>query len=295
MAIPIFLYGVFGQPWLTMNAGRDVTNAQISGIILRNQTWRGEVFISGDIYVAPWAQIEIEPGTIVKISSQDDEEAGPVPAQTSGLQISGKDPTASRAYARSHVHINGRIQARGTISDPIQFVSAAAEPGYADWQGLTVQNNSVLQNTKVTHAQTGIITSGNVNLERVAVSEMLWDCLRVRRGQATVQDSEFSRCWQRGIAILDDSNPVLSANKISNSQVGLAVLENSAPRVTGNSFLNNAVAIFLETTGEAIITNNELSSPAGPDIEAATFQGEIIYTDSWEPGFGEKIQGTNLL
>ena len=296
LAVPIFLYGAFGQPWLTMNAGREVANGQVSGIILRSQTWRGEVLVSGDIYVAPWAQLQIEPGTVIKIAVSDDQDAGPAPVVASGLQLAGNDPTATRDYARSHISISGRIQALGKVSEPINFVSAEAEPGYAAWQGLEVQNNSVLHNTNISNAQTGIITSGTVHLERVVVSEMLWDCLRVRRGQARVENSEFSYCWQRGIAVLDESSPILRANTISNSQIGLAALENSSPQIKGNEFKNNAVAIFLETTGEAlVVTDNEMSSPVGPEAEAATYQGEIIYTDNWKPGSGEDIVGTNLL
>jgi parallel beta-helix repeat protein len=295
LAIPIFLYGSFGQPWLTMNGASEVSNGQISGILLRSQTWRGEVFVSGDVYVAPWAQIEIAPGTLVKIAATDDQEAGQAPAISPGLQLSGQDPTASRAYARSHVHINGRIQALGTVSEPVRFVSAATEPGYAAWQGISLRSNSVLQNTTIAHAQTGLITTGDVHLERVVVSQMLWDCLRIRRGQARVENSEFSQCWQRGIVVLDSANPILTDNTVERSQRGLEILENSAPLVSNNKFSNNVVAVFLGTTGAAVISeDNTLISPTGPATAGADYEGNMIYKNEWQPGSGEKIEGTIL-
>lgn len=180
VAVPIFLYGAFGRPWLSFNWESVIENSNISGIVLRDQTWRGEVNVTGDVYVAWWAQLTIEPGTRVLIANSDDQEAGQEPSLNPDDIASG-DPTNSSAYTRSHIEIRGSIKALGEADNPIVFTVLEPPEEYAAWQGLSLRDGSQFKNVQVENVQTGIKTHADISLDNVIVERCLWNCLYIGR------------------------------------------------------------------------------------------------------------------
>jgi len=294
IAVPIFLYGAFGRPWLTMNWRDTVENGTVSGILLRSQTWRGEIQTSGDVYVAWWARLQIEPGTRVVIAATDDQQAGSEPALNPD-DVVVNDPTNSTDYTRSHVEIKGTIVAEGTAEEPIIFTVTDPPTEYAAWQGVVLRDGSKLKHVQIDNVQNGIVTSAPVSLDNVNIERCLWNCLYVGKESANVINSRFSLAWHQAVLVASDASPFFKNNEFARSAIGMKLVQVAKPVVLQNRFIDNAIAVYLETAGKATFENNALESPTGPAVSGGSFEGNVIYLNNWNPGNGEKIEGTDLI
>ncbi|MFC1721544.1 right-handed parallel beta-helix repeat-containing protein [Patescibacteria group bacterium] len=294
IAIPIFLYGAFGKPWLKMNWRSEVRDDSVSGILLRSQTWGGEVSVSGDVFVAWWAKITIEPGTTVRIAITDDQKTGQDPG-AEPEKVVAADPTSTSDYSRDRIEMRGTIMAKGTAAEPITFIPVEPDTEYGAWQGMTLREGSSLQHVSLSNVQVGLRSAAKITLENVEVSNCLWDCLRLTNGEAHVSDSSFTLAWNRAAIISGSAKPFLQHNTFSRSAIGMELRNNAAPIVLNNTFSDNVVAVYLETAGPAEFRNNTLQSPGGPGVAGGTFKGAVVYPNEWQTGRGDEIEGTNLL
>jgi len=294
VAVPIFLYGAFGRPWLSFNWDAVIENSSISGIVLRDQIWRGDINVTGDVYLAWWAELTIEPGAKVVVANEDDQIAGQKPSLNPD-DIAANDPVNSTAYTRSHIEIRGRVQALGEAENPIVFTVLEPAEEYAAWQGLSLRDGSQLSNVKIDNVLTGIKTQADIYLDNISVERCLWNCIYIGKGSANINNSQFALAWHQAALVASDASPLFRECEFSRSAIGLKTVQLSAPVVIKSRFIDNVVAVFMETAGEAKLEGNSLESPAGPQVPGGIFGGDIIYPNNWEPGAGEEIEGIDLV
>ncbi|CAB1075355.1 hypothetical protein D1AOALGA4SA_3175, partial [Olavius algarvensis Delta 1 endosymbiont] len=96
----------------------DVQAQTTSGALTSNETWSGDVFITGDVTVPSGITLIVEPGTSVQFIALYDDQGG------------GADAS------RSELIVAGSLIAEGTADNRIVFTSSSAEPAAGDWYGI---------------------------------------------------------------------------------------------------------------------------------------------------------------
>lgn len=203
--------------------GRDIWK---SGTISTNQTWRDNVFITGDVTIAQGATVTLEPGTDVYI--------WPFDWGNSGIDAS-----------RVEFHVNGSLQAIGTQINPIRFVVWSDSLTALDrdaWRGIHIFD----------------VPGASANFNYCTVANAV-RAISTNVG-ITIKNSVIENCSYLGLSIAGDGatlDSVFVENTIIRSIKGAGAI--------GVNILNNKTSVRLNSctiedcaTGVATYTNAKL-------------------------------------
>jgi len=159
------------------------------GTLTGDETWSGEVAITGDVVVPQGVTLTINPDTIVRFSALNDEQAG------------GSDDSLCELI------IEGSLVAKGSDDQQVTFTSSnTSNPAAGDWYGIVVQPSSGL---------------ASVNLSRCTVEYANFGIKAVAPGQdvsLTVTDSVVRHSSSDGFNIYAESGSVITLD-INNTQI----------------------------------------------------------------------------
>ncbi len=96
----------------------------VAGIIGEDTTWRNEVFVAGDVELAPDVTLTVEPGTRVTIARRD--------ALSRTFLIHGKS-------RKVEFNVAGALVIKGTADAPVVFVPEADGSTFETWQGFRLK------------------------------------------------------------------------------------------------------------------------------------------------------------
>lgn len=219
---------------------------EISGTISQNQTWSGNILVTGDVTVRDGAEITIEAGTRIYVKADVLLEFG----------------WNSNAYS---------IFADGTAEEPIVFLGETEDPGF--WKGLIFRangtSNSRLNFVEVHHAggdQAALTQEAGFTVSNITVADS---------GDVGVRASNF----RRGSENLTVTGSARSAVVLTN-EVGLANFPYGGD-LTGNGndqivvdFSNMTMEVNVEDPGVPFFLAEGLSTRAGTEFnvsEGVTF------------------------
>jgi hypothetical protein len=179
-----------------------------SGTLTSNETWGGDVLLTGDVTVPNWVQLTIEPGATVIFPANSDDQSG------------GADS------ARTELIVNGSLLAEGSLAQPITFRSDAATPAQGDWGGVRIiwANDAVSLNMDhclIEHATGGLVLGATAGTHA-----------------GTVSNTEVRNSSGHGIYVYTRSSAVLnvtfeSCSSVSNSASGFCLDARTASTLGG--------------------------------------------------------------
>ncbi|MCP4045671.1 MAG: hypothetical protein GY732_06735, partial [Gammaproteobacteria bacterium] len=102
----------------------DSTLPTTTGTLENDETWTGEITLTGDVTVPEGINLTLSPGAVIKFLAFSD------------------DQGAGNNTSRSELVINGTLSAQGTQAAPITFTSSSATPDKGDWYGIRVINGT---------------------------------------------------------------------------------------------------------------------------------------------------------
>src|SRR3972149_2082434 len=133
-----------------------VNNKNVSGVMIRNQIWDGDILVVGDIMVMPWVTLTILPGTSVVITANKDinnmvgwETCDGIKNYDMLIGIKEQDDYNcgvhyNEPYRDEGHHITiivfGTLKAAGTEENRITFKSDSQNPTIYDWNTLLIFN-----------------------------------------------------------------------------------------------------------------------------------------------------------
>lgn len=210
-------------------------------ILWHDQTWSGEVFVSGKVIVLPWVTLRVQPGTVVKFKHNRDYKN----PERAGLIIQG-----------------GTIRAVGTPEKPIWFTSDAEDPINGDWDMIFISKSrkeNIFKYVIVEYAQLGInfwTSSGTVSN-----SIIRWvnsECIYMERSNPVIEFNTIYNCGYNGIAMEQFNYDVkIRNNKIFNNLYGMGIHgEATKAEIEGNIVRNNRLGITFDDFSEAVVKNN---------------------------------------
>jgi hypothetical protein len=226
-AYSIYLPPMLSKDFYPNGLNRDVLLSRLpdatrkTGIIDKNETWEGVIRITGDLRIAGNATLTINPGTVILVSSEGDDQKSGVPAPKD--MFNPKDPVRDEDYVKSRVEIinDGRLIARGTKEQPIIITSDSPDPESDDWMGISTTPGSWLEFDWVLIEYFRIfgISSSNVTISKSILRNMLETVVIMGQGEElqtlspTITHSHLYNAGHHVITIRSGS-PVITHNVI---------------------------------------------------------------------------------
>lgn len=238
-------------------------NTARMGKIKKDETWGGNISITGDITVKKGVTLTILPGTIITVTAfRDDQHGGKDHPNDSAFP---KDPDRKETQSTA-LTVRGRIHAVGTAEEKILFTSDTKQTTY-DWDGLNIVHGT-LDFVTVEYARYNTIQeSSDVIISRSTIRNSLECCLCIGHYKPVspqILDNDIYNCGHEGI---DNGGgaAIIRGNyfHVENPEIqpepgwgrnGVVVYQNSYPLIEDNRFekLNKAIYFLEDTANEKI-------------------------------------------
>jgi parallel beta-helix repeat protein len=237
------------------NALTRVRRAYVHGLVTRDVTWSGNIYVLGDITVAEGVTLTIKAGTTVGIARSD-------------YEMSGEDPQ------KVEILVKGTLIAGESGGSGICFKADLPDDATSrTWVGITIDSmstGSVLRNVEIRHARRAIRNYASVEL----------------RG-CTIGPSNFTTIELHGNARIDSSEIYLTCDTEIESGDTLRVEGNSklyvSPADSSNVFYDSLKVEFL--CGGRLVIEGDGNVP----VEIKSYGAEPA-ADDWR---GLEISGSN--
>jgi parallel beta helix pectate lyase-like protein len=159
------------------------------GTLTGDETWSGEVEITGDVVVPQGVTLTINPDTVVSFSALNDEEAG------------GSDVSLCELI------IEGSLVAKGSDDQQVRFTSSnTTNPTAGDWYGIVAQPSSGLASINLSGCT---VEYANFGIKAVTTEQDV---------SLTVTDSFVQHSSSDGFNIYAESGSVITLD-INNTQI----------------------------------------------------------------------------
>ncbi|TAK12890.1 MAG: hypothetical protein EPO32_07130 [Anaerolineae bacterium] len=277
-------------------------NLTTSGTVSRDESWIGEITLTGDVTVPAGVTLTIQPGTTVYLTPDSDDQT-----------CCGNDPNDPNWKSEEVILINavdGILIAEGTSDQPIVFepldepsglLSLLFQKGQrASWDGIRVGRGSRITHTQIAQAQIGVQVRGCQNcaandaaraateVRNSSITDSRHFAIAVNDADATLVRNDLNRAGKAAIAVNNAGDLRIANNKVRNSPKGLQINNGSGTtlQVLNNLFIDNGTAIEAAQVADLEIINNTVALVAGAAGEW-TSGDEVITTD-------DKIRGISV-
>ncbi len=241
-------------------------------LILLSTTWQGEVRITRDTLVLPWATLTILPGTKVLFKQNPQKPGRTWTKYADDFITRHNDPTGTQEYQDAHFDITGRLIAVGTPQESIIFTSASADPDYADWSQLVLFSGSRLEYVEVSYAHNGVNIDGDgVTVRNSKIHDSLWSCIDIFSSNNVIEGNEVFHCWHQAIGVKAKKGNVIARNVVHDAQVGVNCEYGADPAIVQNRFEDAFI------TPECPEGQGNSIEEREPDTKGGTYQGKLIY------------------
>ncbi|MCL7489845.1 MAG: right-handed parallel beta-helix repeat-containing protein, partial [Desulfobulbaceae bacterium] len=125
-----------------------------TGALTDDETWSGEVVLTGDVTVPEGMTLTVEPGTTIRFQALAD------------------DQSAGADASRAELVVAGSFIAIGTEASPITFTSSSTTPAKGDWGGIRMAGNGTLtlDHTVIEYGLLGIAYNSDNGFSEVRIS-----------------------------------------------------------------------------------------------------------------------------
>jgi hypothetical protein len=136
----------------------DSTLPTTSGSLTGDETWDGEVVLSGDVTVPEGLTLSLAAGTTVRFQALSDDQGG-------GSDIS-----------RSELMVAGDLLVSGGVGSEITFTSSSAAPSAGDWGGIRVTGRGTvaLSHAVVEYGSWGISVDSSEGAGAISIIESVF-------------------------------------------------------------------------------------------------------------------------
>ena len=252
-------------------------NTTRSGNISSDERWKGVIVVTGDVTVINNATLTIEPGAIVRMAANsDDQRNGPDTPVTDYFYRN--DPPSRPSQMCSIGVYGGNLIAIGTSDKKILFTSSSSNPIRGDWHSIQYNkfgSKLVLDNAIMEYSYHGLqindkATEENITIENTIIRHVVTCCIcsgpNDRNGQMSIKitNNDISDCGHEAIDTHVDGF-IIENNYIHDNlwsfgdgpSGGGVVIDKTNITVKNNIFENNRVGInVLEPNTQSLVSGN---------------------------------------
>ncbi len=230
------------------SAGCSPAKRQVSGRIMKDADWCGEVEVVGDTLVGPEATLQVAPGTRVKFRAS-------------------RDPL--RPDRRITLRVEGQLQARGTAARPIHFTSASKAPVNGDWHTveLVEADGSHMEHALFEYAEHGLtLVRTDAMLRNSVVRFNNWHGVSGNRSKITIAGSRIYANGYNCVDATGGSRLHMTTTYLANCRLlGLHVGRSTA-HVEENLFQGHMESIYISGGSDVTLVANAFSAYRGAAV-----------------------------
>ena len=222
-----------------------VSAVTTSGTLTDDETWSGDILITGDVTVPSGITLTVEPGTTVRAQALSDDQAGGVDA------------------FRVELIIEGTLSAVGTDTAPIVFTSTSASPAKSDWYGIRVitatkDETFILGYCTVEYSSLGISievdTYGqSIEISNSTVQHTLGDGIAIN----SINGAKVTSNVQKSFITDNDGNGISGTADDSGTELSSVV---SNCTVSNNNIFGIYIFTSNSATSTVTVSNNNITS-----------------------------------
>lgn len=271
----------------TDSAEADRVNKTTSGTISRDETWRDEIHITGDVWLADGATLTIDPGTTVYLASLSDDQRCCSGDYDDEYTRSNNDPTRLEEWGMRTILIDGRggvIRAIGTLEAPIVFRPTGDNTSPAQWDGVYVERGTIQHAVLLYGGHTPIQAVGGsgdalgfeptIEIAYNEVRHFLWAGIDAHTPDVWIHHNIVEGGGHQGIGARDNS--LVEHNIVLNAQTGIAVENGNGVIVRNNLVIDSVRGMELRSGHDIQVTNNTVARVDGPPT-GWYFEGDLVY------------------
>lgn len=269
-----------------------ISPTNFSGTTDEDQTWFGNISITGDVIVEKGVTLTILPGTIITVTAFNDDQHGGVDHPHD--EPFPKDPDRKETSS-TVIRVDGFLNASGTPDNKIVFTTDKKQTTY-DWDGLYLVHGK-LDHVIVEYARyNNIQESSDVIISNSIIRNSLECCICIGHYKPVspqILNNDIYNCGHEGIdngggsAIIAGNyfhveNPEIQPEPLW-GRTGIIIYQNTYPIVENNTFEKLSRAIYLledtknkkakgklATIKDNIIKNNEAAFGINPSFPMDT-------------------------
>jgi hypothetical protein len=245
-----------------------IVNRTTHGAIERDEIWRGEIRVTGDIFVEEGVTLTIEPGTVVRVAANQDVANlydWPFDMQQ-GIQNEADNLNGvhfGEPYRDEGHHITirimGTLHAVGTPEQMITITSDSPTPGIYDWNHfefaygtlsysiveyyrvLCVRDGTEVSDNILRHVgECGVCAGGSTVIEHNTISYAGHELIASENISPVVRNNHLGPNPKRVGIVVNGGSPHIVDNTIESCDVGIAFVSPPIDSIIeGNVFLNN--------------------------------------------------------
>jgi hypothetical protein len=210
-----------------------------SGRISGDETWIGDVLITGDITIGAGATLTIAPGSRVSFAADSD------------------DQSSGEAVGLCEITVFGTLNAAGTAQEPITFTSSSQTPAPGDWHWILVGGECTMEACRISYGVHGIrADQASPRIRNCRVADCLYngiwasgysdpqirntavyDCgangIRIVTSTGLVQGDSIYNCGENGVLLEFSSSPELRDLYVAeNTGAGIYLYAHCSPGIT---------------------------------------------------------------
>lgn len=209
----------------------------VTGYLLEDATWRGEVLMAGDILVPAGKTLTIDSGTTIYVT----------PTESTKIDPEWLSPD-------TELLVRGSLVIAGTAERPVRFLPTSLPEGAETaWAGIILDRTEAfrLAGVELALAESGILAIG---------------------ASGVVENSTISRC-RYGIVLQGDAAPVIRGNRVQDGEGGIFCWWGAHPRLLDNLIRNNEEeGLFIDGRSRPLLAGNRI---VGNGIGIAAFNREF--------------------
>ncbi len=256
---------------------KQMQNKEISGFIIKNQIWSGEILVVGDIIVLPWTTLSIMPRTNVTITANKDIKNLVNGGACDGIKkydlqigIKREDNTncgvnLNEPYRDEKHHISilvfGTLNAVGTEEERIVFKSNSKNPTIYDWNTLLISKGILSYANLESYRALPIIDDfpigGDVEISNNNL-RYIGECgICVNSNKAKIYSNNISYAGHELID-MHESSPVIQYNNLGpNPKNACIIIDRGSPEITFNKIKECGLGLaFIAPPENPIIEDN---------------------------------------
>ncbi len=245
-----------------------VVNQTTHGRVTRDEIWRGEIRIVGDVIVEEGATLTIEPGTVVRVAANQDVEnlmdwpfdlkQGVNTQDTYEGGVHFGEPYRDEGHHISII-VNGTLHAVGTAEQMITITSDSSSPGVYDWNHFGMAHGVLSyctmeyyrafdpgDGTEISHctllhvAECAVCANSSAVIEENTISYAGHELIDMHQSSPVIRNNHLGPNPNHAAITIDGGSPQIVNNVIEGNGQGIHFISPPGnPNIQGNTFTNN--------------------------------------------------------
>jgi len=186
-----------------------------TGRISEDETWIGDILITGDVTIDTGATLTIAPGSHVSFAAGSD------------------DQDSGDAIGLCELTVLGELKATGTAQSPITFTSSAQLPAPGDWHWILIGGECTMEACHISYGVHGIrADQASPVIENSRIGDCLYNGIWVSGySDPRISNTSVYSCGANGIRLVTSTGLVEGDSVYSCGENGIMMEFSSSPEI----------------------------------------------------------------